>query len=118
MNGIWDEILRQKAELESESNLRGFGVSIEKILGMTLSEFARLDTAIQIFSKVLDCEIWLCPTDSIASQIKQDDPEAVIYTVDELRGLIRLNPDPESLRGIHKIKSVFSTSRLIGGTKT
>ena len=115
MNGIWDEILRQKAELESESNLRGFGVSIEKILGMTLSEFARLDTAIQIFSKVLDCEIWLCPTDSIASQIKQDDPEAVTYTVGELRELIRLNPTPDDLTRINNEKIVFNNSKIVEG---
>ena len=113
MKGIWDEILRQQAEIKSESNLRGFGVSIEQILGMTLSEFARLDTAIQIFSKVLDCEIWLCPTDSIAFPIKQDDPEAVTYTVEELRVLIRLNPTPDDLKRINSVKIVFNNSKIV-----
>ncbi len=83
------------------------------ILQLKLSELAKRDIAIRIYSEVLGCEIWLCGTEQMASQIKQDDPEAVIYTVGELRRLYRLNPDPESLRSIHNAKAIFPGSKVI-----
>jgi hypothetical protein len=52
------------------------------------------------------------------AQVKQDDPGAVTYTVDEMRELIRLNPDPESLQAINNTKSVFGNSRLIEKERT
>jgi hypothetical protein len=82
---------------------------------LRLSELARRNIAIKIYSDILGCEFWLCSNADMVAQVKQDDPGAAIYTVDEMRKLIRLNPDRESLTGIHNIKSVFENSRLIEG---
>ena len=99
-------------EVEETNKIQDKPVGIEQILGMRLSQFAKRSIAIQIYSEILGCELWLCSNEEMASQIKQDDPEAVIYTIAELKQLVMLNPDPESLKSIHNTKAVFSKSRL------
>jgi hypothetical protein len=89
---------------------------IEEILGIKLSEFTTRHLGLQIYSEVLGLEIWFCSNETIASQIKHDDPEAVTYTVDEMRELIRLQPTPEELKRLHDARSVFDGSRIIKST--
>jgi len=81
--------------------------TIEQVTNMKLSELAKRNIAIQIFSKVLDCNIWLCSNIEMANQVTSDDPEAITYSVDEVRELIRLRPSPHELRKINDIKAVF-----------
>ena len=118
MKGIWDEILGQETKAANEANISGFGINLERILSMRLSEFAKRNMAIEIYSEVLGRSFWLCFNELMALQVKEDYPDTVTYTVDEMRELIRLNPNTESLRSIHNVKSVFGNSRLIEKDKT
>jgi hypothetical protein len=87
-------------------------LTVESIPGITLAEFARRDIAVEIYSEFLQCDIWLCSNDEIASQLKKDASEQVCYTLDEIRSLSTLNPSPESLKKIHEAKIVFPNSKL------
>ena len=99
--GYWlnklDSITEQKKGVDNQ-------LTLEEIPGITLSEFARRDMAVEIFSEFLQCNIWLCSNDGMAAQIMKDAPGSFCYTVDELRHLISLDPGPESLRKIHEAK--------------
>ena len=100
-----DEILEQQKKEETS-------LTVESIPGITLAEFARRDIAVEIYSEFLQCDIWLCSNDEIASQLKKDAPEQVCYTLDEIRSLLTLNPSPESLKKNHEAKIVFPNSKL------
>ena len=100
-----DEILEQQKKEEKS-------LTVESIPCITLAEFARRDIAVEIYSEFLQCDIWLCSNDEIASQLKKDAPEQVCYTLDEIRSLLTLNPSPESLKKIHEAKIVFPNSKL------
>ncbi len=113
MRNIWDEILGQEAGATNKSNILGIGGSIEQILVMRLSKFSNSNIAVMIYSEILDFELWLCANDFMEYQIKEDEPEAVIYSEVELRELIRLNPDPEGIRTIHNAKTVFEGSKVV-----
>lgn len=84
---------------------------------LKLSEFARRDMAVEIYSEVLGCNLWLCSNDEMAAQIKEDVPRAVCYTCEELRQLVSLNPDPESLKKIHDAKAFMPNSKIKKSTK-
>lgn len=100
---------RQKARKRELSS----NPTLDQILGMRLSELSRRNIALRIYSEVLGCEIWLCSSEEMAAQIKEDDPGSVTYTVDELRKLYSLKPSPEDLRGIYNAKTVFPGSKII-----
>ena len=100
-----DEILEQQKKEETP-------LTVESIPGITLAEFASRDMAVEIYSEFLQCDIWLCSNDEIASQLKKDASEQVCYTLDEIRSLSTLNPSPESLKKIHEAKIVFPNSKL------
>lgn len=91
--------------------------SVEGISGIALTEFARRDIAVEIYSEVLGCNIWFCSNDKIATQIRKDSQGQVCYTVEELRHLISLNPGPESLIKIHEAKRIFPKGKLNTITK-
>jgi len=80
---------------------------------MKLSELKDRVMAIQIYSDVLCSEIWFCNDEECANQIKQDVPDSICYTFDELLKIIELNPDSEALRTINTAKSVFQGSYII-----
>jgi len=103
---------RQKSIKESFISLRS-QLTVENLPSIKLSDFANLDCAIKIHSKVLNAEVWLCSDSEMEKQIQNDDPEAITYTVDELKQLIKLNPDPDGLRQIHQAKEVFRGSRIV-----
>lgn len=81
-----------------------------------LSEFERRDIAVEIYSEVLDVNLWLCSNDKIAAQIRKDAPEQVCYTADELRHLLNLNPSSRGLIKIHEVKNIFD-GHLIKGER-
>ena len=68
-----EEIIEQQKKEETP-------LTIESIPGITLAEFARRDIAVEIYSEFLQCKIWLCSNDEIATQLKMDAPEQVCYT--------------------------------------
>jgi len=103
---------RQKSIRESFNSLRS-QLTVENLPSIKLSDFAKLDCAIKIQSKVLNAEVWLCSDSEMEKQIQNDDPEAITYTVDEARELIRLRPVPHELRKINDIKAVFRGSKVI-----
>lgn len=87
--------------------------AIEGISKMTLLELSKRDMAIEIYSEILGCNIWLCNDEEMASQIKRDDPRAITYTVDEIRRLLSLKVSPEEIKRIHDAKSVFEGSKIV-----
>jgi len=82
---------------------------------LKLSEFERRDIAVEIYSEVLGCTVWLCSNKEMAAQVKKDDPEAITCTTHELRELVKLNPGSEDLKKIHDAKRVFPGSTLKEG---
>jgi len=107
MSKIWDTILKkQNHEFEPEITI----INFPKLL---LSEFKKCNMAVEVYSEFLDEKIWFCSNTDMAKQIKEDDPAAITYTVDEILNLIELNPAPEELRRIHNAKEVFTGSKLI-----
>jgi len=111
--GIWEEILRQEIQPRKESRNQDINIELEQIPYMKLSEFAKRNIALRIYSEFLNCEIWFCSNRKMEKQIKNDDSKATIYSVDEIKHLIKLNPNPDGLRRIHAAKEVFSNSKLI-----
>lgn len=97
----------EKEKKEEEQPQSSFDIAY-----MKLSELAKRDMAIEIRSEILDCRIWLCSNEEMVSQIRKDDPEAITYTVEELRELIRLNPTPDDIKRIHDAKSVFKRAKI------
>ncbi len=85
----------------------------DQILLLRLSELAKREMAVKVYSEILGCEVWLCGSARIALQIREDDPEAITYTVREMRELIKLNPSPEDLKNMHNAKTVFPGSRIV-----
>lgn len=103
--------------MESDEIKQGSSQNIDKeqILRMRLSEFSSLDTALKIYSGILDSEIWFCSNSEISSRIKGDYPEAVTFTAYELKKLYKLNPSPDDLRSVFNVKSEFKGSKILGG---
>jgi len=73
----------------------------------------RRSIGVQIFSEVLNENIWFCSDEEMVDQIQNDDLGAVCYTANELSKLIDLDPSKEFLKKIHNAKSVFEDSRII-----
>ena len=67
---------------------------------------------IEIYSEILNENIWFCSDQEIADQVRRDDPTCTTYTIAEIMNLIKLKPDPEELRRIHSVKEVFTGSKL------
>ena len=100
-----DEIIEQQEKEETP-------LSVECIPGITLAEFARRDIAIEIYSDFLQCNLWLCSNNEIANQLRKDAPEQVCYTLEELRCLLQLKPNTDSLIKIHDAKTSFPGSTI------
>ncbi|HEX3037279.1 MAG TPA: hypothetical protein VHT73_19515 [Thermodesulfobacteriota bacterium] len=105
--GRWTQQLKEKKQQPEPT------FTLENITNVRLSELAKLDIALQIYSDVLGCEIWLCYNEAMATQVRKDDPGAVIYTIAEVKRLIFLNPDPDDIRRIHATKALFPGSKII-----
>lgn len=84
-----------------------------QILQLKLSDLVNKEIAIKIHSEVLNCDVWFCGNEKIASLVKEEDPQAVIYSIKELIKLLELEPDVEEIRAIHNIKAVFPSSKII-----
>ncbi len=98
-----------KKNIESPCNF-------DHISQLKLSELSKRNMAIEIYSEILERTVWLCSNELMALQVKEDDPEAVCFTVDEMKQLIKLQPTPEELRRLYDVKSVFNGSKIIEST--
>jgi len=87
-------------------------LTIESISDITLSEFARREIAVEIYSEYLDCTLWLCSNSEMANQLRRDDPDKTCYTLEEIKHLLSLNPSIESLKQIHEAKVTFPSSKI------
>lgn len=97
-------------EIEARLKERETALTAECLPGIKLSEFERRDIAVEIYSEFLGCALWLCSNAKMAAQIRNDAPDAVTYTVSEIRQLISLNHSLEGLKKIHDAKIVFPDS--------
>ncbi len=115
---IGEELIRKckfqgKKFKSLETNVQGLKKTLHRdIERMKLSELKDRDMAIQIYSEVLCCNLWLCSNDEIANQLKKDAPEQVRYTIKEIKSLLSLNPSPDSLKKIHEAKTSFPGSTI------
>ncbi len=102
---IIDKVLKEQ-ERKKKEEPRVVDISL-----LTLTELSKRNMAIEIYSEILGCYIWLCSNDKMVRDVKRDDPEAVTYTVDEIRHLIQLRP--EDIKRIHETKTVFPGSQVV-----
>ncbi|MGE5444485.1 MAG: hypothetical protein ACM3SR_07775 [Ignavibacteriales bacterium] len=107
------EIVDRVLEKQKEEKAKPQKIDISLL---RLSELSKRNIAIKIYSEVLGCEIWLCGNEEMAAQLRQDDPGAMIYTANEMRKLLRLNPNSEDLKRIHTVKTLFNSSKIINST--
>lgn len=104
-------------KLINEQNEQETTLTPEMLPALTLTEFARRNIAIEIYSEVLGCNLWLCSNNEMKAQIVRDAPGQVYYTAKELRNLVKLDLSPKDLMKIHEAKEIFSNSRLNGANK-
>jgi len=112
MSVIWDDILKK---LNNKSIINQSKASIEvlkSISKLTLNEFSKRNLAVLIYSRIMDNNIWFCSNDFMVSQIKGDDPEAIVYTASKLIELCNINPKEDLVKAIHYSKTVFQGSKL------
>ena len=72
-------------------------------LHMPLSEFAKQDKAIKLYSRLFGEHYWLVPSPEV-----QSDFDAVVYYVSEVQLLKPLQKDKEFLKQIHLVKKLFN----------
>ena len=123
MESIWDQLLNDKQEYQLEEKYNTNNKEkVDKITeknttlfytNLTLSEIKKRDIAYQIYSEYVDDTFWICSNDSMVDQMKKDDPESVVYHIDEIVRINKLKPDIKSLKSIHYAKKVFGQSKLV-----
>ena len=100
-----DKIINEERELSPK-------IEAEGIISLRLSEFSRKNMAIEIYSEVIGCNLWLCSDQEMKEQIMRDAPGQVCYTARELWRLVKLNPAQKDLKRIHDLKEVFPKSHI------
>ncbi len=83
-----------------------------KVPEINLTEFARCNVELMVFSSVLNCHVWFCPDEQMVEEVLEDDSTAVCYTGQELKELINIDPSEDLLKKIHEVKTVFNYSKL------
>jgi len=108
MESIWDQLLKDKKEDQNEP--------IEKnnfYTNLSLSETKKRDIAYQVYSKYVDDTFWICSNEKMVEQMKIDDPESVVYHIDEIVRINKLKPDIKGLKSIHDAKKILINSKFI-----
>lgn len=86
--------------------------NIEHLLNLRFSELKSRNLGIKIYSEFIGDEIWLCANETIATQLKLDDPISVVYTLDELQILVNQSIGKDDLKKMHDVKKVFPNSTI------
>jgi hypothetical protein len=71
----------------------------------------------KIYSKILDDDLWLVPTDNEMKELVTEDVKDAIYTREEVSKLIDEGISKDGLVAIHKVKKIFTDSRIEGISK-
>jgi len=108
MNIVKEIEQRQLEKIEARNEPMG----VDEVCGISIDEFRKRNIAVEIYSEILNENIWFCSNEGMADQIQNDDPGAVCYTADELIKLLDLNPTKDFLRKVQNTKSVFEDSRI------
>ncbi len=88
-------------------------VNYDYFVNLSYAEIKKRDIAFQIYSKYLDATFWICSNEKMVEQINIDDPESVVYHIDEIVRINKLKPDIKSLRSIHDAKKIFKNSKVL-----
>jgi len=108
MESIWDLLLKDEKE-EQEQSI----TSPVFYINLSYSEIKKRDIAYQIYSEYVDDTFWICSNYKMVEQIRKDDPESVVYHIDEIVRINKLKPDIKGLKSIHYAKKVFGQSKLV-----
>ena len=115
MSISWESILGTDMLIDKQKQKES-KLSIQDTQGLPLSVFEKRDLAVEIYSGILDCNIWLCSNDSMVKQIQRDNPGSVCYTAQELKKLIELNPRLDDIKNVNAAKQVFPRATIIEST--
>ena len=91
--------------------------SIEFYSRLSLSEIKKRDIAYQVYSKYVDDIFWICSNEKMVAQMKIDDPESVVYHIDEIVRINKMKPDIKGLKSIHDAKKSFRNSKVLERNK-
>lgn len=97
--------------LEEQSNIQDCGILTEDVANMPIDAFAKTNLVRKVASKVLGEDILFGSNNRIAKDLK--DEGFIVYTAQELKTIVRLNPDPEVLKRIHEVKQIFPGSEVV-----
>lgn len=103
-------------EMQSKLKQKETPSTTEGISGQRFSELERRNLAVEIRSEFLGCSVWLCGNEKMVNQLRKAAPDALVFTVQEFRCLIELDPAPEALAQICAVKRTFSGSTLVDCT--
>jgi len=92
-------------------------INYDYFQNLSYSEIKKRDIAYQVYSKYLDDTFWICSNEKMIEQIKIDDPESVVYHIDEIVRINKLKPDIKGLKSIHQVKKKFRNSKVIATIK-
>jgi len=73
--------------------------------------------AYQIYSEYVNDTFWICSNEKMIEQIKKDDPESIVYHIDEIVRINKLKPDIKGLKSIHEAKKIFRNSKVVATNK-
>jgi hypothetical protein len=97
--------------LEVQSNVQDIETPIRDVANMSLDTFPEANLEVKVESSVLGEVILFVSNDKMAKGLK--DKGFVVYTADELKDIVKFNPDTEALKRIHEVKQVFKGSEVV-----
>ncbi len=119
-NNIYEEEIDRTELINSSSEYPNFDNvtrnevdNYDYFVNLSYSEIKKRDIAYQIYSEYLNESFWICSNEKMVDQIKKDDPESVVYHIDEIVRINKLKPDIKSLKSIHEAKKCFKDSIVV-----
>ncbi len=85
----------------------------DELLKLPLKKLKELNIALQVESEVLNDTFWICSNDKMSEQVKKDDPDSVVYHIDEIGEILKSEPDKENLLSTHEAKKFFRKSQFV-----
>ncbi len=96
--GYLDKLEKFKArEKEDKNQSEKERLTLHDAISMCHSENKKSRKGLRIYFDILESTIWLCIDKEQASQVEQDDPEAICYTVAEIEEILSRKPNHEDL---------------------
>jgi len=116
MESIWDQLLADE-KVEKNEDQKDVIKTHDFDINLSLPEIKKRDIAYQIYSEYVDDTFWICSNYKMVDQMKKDDPESVVYHIDEIVRINNLKPDVKSLKSIHDAKKCFRNSKVVATNK-